>query len=623
MSFEDPPDYHKLGDDDRERATEIRAGLRLALSRATKEIGVEGWRWAAGIHLNRPHPHVHILLNKNALSRETGDLTRVPKLPRPLVAHYPDGAEGAREFDYGVIINSFAEHVDLRLRERAQERVLTPEKTREFTQSKERPSLQSDRILLGESMLARAELERLSAQLASRRLSTGRSPEHLARLELRLKDARNYHESLQPHVDNLRARYKESGTPLPLPLLSHTDVRKMQDTAIERRDAERIRVLEKIRTSLAAERGEAVRDPHERARLTAQLREVETDMQAREWHEQEFRRSFHLVPFNVDGKPLSLARIDSRLERERVKISFLHTGVAAYFPSERQAALGAMERLHSLRQRVEERIHGRQRELNSEREQTAATVEVLREIRDDDTRTHTDNSHENRLEPVAPIYTRAELARMEWRAHLMHDAALLREVHAARTAGRERLPNEKREPTEALAARAFAHELIVGFDLEDASEAKSRQAKRSRFTPVAASLPDGSIITGSVRQTEVITRAEAIINIFENTPERRERNQLIRHAADARDAHAQSRLEAVSECFAVAHFIAEDYRRELAREGKELPAPVFTGSELERLDLYQTHTASTKDRLQPTHHHDRSEPKSLEFQPRDFTGHTR
>ena len=62
-------------------------------------------------------------------------------------------------------------------------------------------------------------------------------------------------------------------------MLSPAEIRKLQDAAIERRDAERIQVLEKIRLSLAAERGNAPRDQHERGRLAAQLREAETDAQ--------------------------------------------------------------------------------------------------------------------------------------------------------------------------------------------------------------------------------------------------------------------------------------------------------------------------------------------------------
>jgi len=588
LSFENLPDYHDLGKDDRERATEIRHALRRALSRAAKEVGVEHWRWAAGIHINQPNPHVHILFNKNAIDRKTGDLTRVTKLLEPLVAHYPKGTAEARDFNYGIIINSFAESVDASLRARAQERDLSIVKTREATRLRERSTLQSDRILLGESMLARHEMERLSSLSFSHEKREWKSPEHLSRLKSNLEAAREYHTSLQPHVENLRARYKESGAPLPLPLLSPAEIRKLQDAAIERRDAERIQVLEKIRLSLATERGNAPRDSHERGRLAAQLREAETDAQWREWREKEFDKSFHLIRFGTNGEPSSLAGIDARIERERVKTSFIHVGIAAYFPSERRAALDEIARLETLRRQVEERIHARQVELNNERAQATDTAKTLREISEPDARKQAKDSRENMPDPAAPIFTRAELSRMEWRAHRMHDADLLREVEVARAESWKRLAPEKREPREALAARAFAHELVAEFDLEEVRKAHAAQAKRSSFTPVAARLSDGSIVTGSVRQTEILSRAKAIIHIVENTPERRERFNQIASAASARDLHAQADVEATARYFSAAQSIAEGFRQEFRREGKTLPAPAFTKSELDRLDLNRT-----------------------------------
>ena len=340
-------------------------------------------------------------------------------------------------------------------------------------------------------------------------------------------------------------------------MLSPPEIRKLQDAAIERRDAERLQVLEKIRLSLAAERGNAPRDQHERGRLAAQLREAERDAQWREWREKEFARSCHLIRFGTDCEPSSLAGIDARIERERVKTSFIHTGIAAFFPSERRAALGEMARLETLRYQVEERIHARQAELNNERAQVAETAKTLREIAASEARMQGENSRQEMLDSVAPIYTRAELARMEWRAHRMHDANLLLEVEAARTESWTRHAPEKREPREALAARALAHEIVAEFDLKEAREAHAAQAKRSRFTPVAARISDGSIVTGSVRQTEILSRAEAIIHIVENTSEQRERFKQIARAAESRDAHAQVSVEATARYFSAAQSIAE------------------------------------------------------------------
>ncbi len=595
LSFENLPDYNALGKNDRERATEIRAALRRALASAAKQIGVQDWRWTAGIHLNKRHPHVHILLNKNAVSSRTGDLTRVTKLLPPLVAGYPEGANKEREFDYGVIINSFAETIDARIRVLAQERVLTDEKRRETTRFKERSTLTSDRILLGESMLARHEMERLSVLAHFLEKRKQKSPEHVARLQTKLDVARQYHESLQPHVENLRARYKEQNAPLPLPMLSPADIRKLQDAAIERRDAGRIGVLEKVRLGLAAERQATPRNQHERGRLAAQRREAETDLQERAWRENEFERSCHLIRFKTDGTPLSLAGIDLRIERERVKVSFIHTGIAALFPSGRQAARVETVRLQTLRRQTEERIRARHKELNAEREQAAETIEILREISEGNALMHSESSREKQFESVTPIYTRAELARMETRAHRMHDAGLLLEVHAAKVESRARLAPEKRESLESLAARAFAQEIVAEIGIEEAREARTVQTKRSRFTPVAARLADGSLITGSVRQTEIFSRADAIIHTVENNPERRERYAAITRAAVTRDTHAKAEYDATARYFTTARSVADSYRHELARNGKPLPAPAFTQSEIDRIDRYLAHSTNAEE----------------------------
>jgi hypothetical protein len=107
-----------LGDDEDERKRQTVAFIRRAMAESLREIGVAEMRWVAGIHRNTGNPHVHLLLNKNALARDTQDLVRLPKLPAPIIAHYTRVADGRREFSYGLLINSFAEQVDARHRAR-------------------------------------------------------------------------------------------------------------------------------------------------------------------------------------------------------------------------------------------------------------------------------------------------------------------------------------------------------------------------------------------------------------------------------------------------------------------------------------------------------------------------
>jgi hypothetical protein len=672
LSFERPADYEQLGSTDAERAKEIRAYLRAALAKAAREMGVESWRWTAGIHLNRPHPHVHILINKTVVDERTNELRRVEKLIKPVVAHNKVRDDKTREFDYGTIINSFAADVDARHRERTH----ADRDGRQLGEARARRERLSDRILLGESMWARylvGRLERETEALKThgdkrrfrlfdpthdrvrhvsahdiRRRATAEahravagvkfsSPAererarqqvfdgnlarheealaehaekvegHLARLDARLDQARRNHRLLQPHVERLRARYKEKNEPLPLPLLSREQIGKLQDEAVEARDAPRSRTLEKIRQELSAEHGSLARTPHERGRLAAQLREAETDLQARHERERQFEHGFHLVRWEIGGSRLSLAAVDAAIEKERVQTSFVHIGVAAWIPSWRREAEGEMARLQGIRRQVEDRIRERQKELAEERERAAETARALGEIRDGDTRSQVGRGDERRLEPAAPLYTRAELDRMESHAHTTRDARLLMEVHEARQEKFMRLPAEKRPSVQKLAAEAAARAFVAGLDFEAAQKARSEEARWGRFTPVAARLREGSIITGSVRQTEVLSRADAIIRMVEDGPERRERARAITHAAAVRAAETEAAYDRAADYLAASRMIADDYREELKEIGRNAPRPAFSPKELSLIDLHRAQSDRPDERRELQLLLDRSE----------------
>jgi hypothetical protein len=118
LSFGDAREYEALGEDEDERRRQVVAFIRRAMAKSLSEVGVAEIRWLAGIHRNTSNPHVHLLLNKNALDRAAQGLVRLPKLPAPVIAHYTTAAAGAREFSHGLLINSFADQVDARHRAR-------------------------------------------------------------------------------------------------------------------------------------------------------------------------------------------------------------------------------------------------------------------------------------------------------------------------------------------------------------------------------------------------------------------------------------------------------------------------------------------------------------------------
>jgi|GEM_PF-6849804 len=112
LSFKNEKDFESLGRDEDERRNEIAAYLRESLRKALASVGIAEMRWVAGLHRNTRNPHLHILFNKNAIEKETGELIQIARLPASLVAHNRLQPDGSRVFTYGAIINDFAEQVD-------------------------------------------------------------------------------------------------------------------------------------------------------------------------------------------------------------------------------------------------------------------------------------------------------------------------------------------------------------------------------------------------------------------------------------------------------------------------------------------------------------------------------
>jgi len=582
LSFEQPEDFLQLGETDKERSQEVREMVRHALTSGAQNIGIDTWRWVAGIHLNKPHPHVHILINKHAISQRTNDLTRITKLTPPLVAHYRQNPNGGREFDYGVILNSFSKDVD----ERIHQRRLSLEKEREKALAKEATKLRDDRLVLAQAMLARHEVERLVGVIShgKTRNDTGHS-----RLEKQLEAARIRDEILQVRVGEIRVNFREQNMALPVPLLAPEELSKLQNAAVVTRDAQRIHTLEKMRLALAEEHHQPARSTHEQGRLAAQMRLTETDLATIDERADKFNRHAHLVRWNVSGKRLSLAGVDFAIEKENIHLSFAHAGVTAWLPSTRRAAKGEITRLQEARSEIVERINEKRNTFSSQREKASETLTALSEIRDHEARSRLHQFSDETGNLPAPIYTRAELARMAERAHETKDPALLTEVFKAIEGNNSVLSRDDKHPDREFASRTLARGIIAGIDAREAQEKLIENQRTRRFAPVVAHLPNGSIVTGTLRQFEIRTHAEALVRIFNHSPEQQAKERAIAQAVSERDATLKSDYERAATYFTAARKIGDYYVQEFNREGKAIPPPAFTPHEQQRLDYHSKH----------------------------------
>ena len=179
LSLQEPGDYERLGASDKERNERLREAVRGVMRTAEKEMRVERLHWAAGIHLNTDNPHVHIVISRYALDRDTEKLRRFGKLPHRIAPHNERQPDGAKSFVHGALLDVFSEQIEARQLEHARQFEAEKQRTREAhvaherTQTRERTrdesAFQPARHLPYASAFSRGEVERLTAPVTNQR----------------------------------------------------------------------------------------------------------------------------------------------------------------------------------------------------------------------------------------------------------------------------------------------------------------------------------------------------------------------------------------------------------------------------------------------------------------------
>jgi len=206
LSLQEPGDYERLGASDKERNERLREAVRGGMRTAEKEMRVERLHWVAGIHLNTDNPHVHIVISRYALDRDTEKLRRFGKLPHRIAPHNERQPDGAKSFVHGALLDVFAGQIEARQLEHARQIEAEKERTkdahaaREQTQTHERTrdesAFQPARHLLGSPVTSRSEVELLTVPVSNQRTQTpleGREQKAETATLQREKDAHQTH----------------------------------------------------------------------------------------------------------------------------------------------------------------------------------------------------------------------------------------------------------------------------------------------------------------------------------------------------------------------------------------------------------------------------------------------
>src|SRR5215216_3668450 len=106
-----------------------------------------------------------------------------------------------------------------------------------------------DRQQLRQSRFAN-EIERHAKGIGDHQIIVSKT---IHKLEGQLAAAQKEHAQYRPHVQQIQIRYQAQQAPLPVPLLRHSELNKLQDQAVANRNPARVQTLETIRESLATE----------------------------------------------------------------------------------------------------------------------------------------------------------------------------------------------------------------------------------------------------------------------------------------------------------------------------------------------------------------------------------
>jgi hypothetical protein len=415
----------------------------------------------------------------------------------------------------------------------------------------------------------------------------------LANIELKLSGALEASRHLIEKAADIRSRYEESGRPAPIPILPRAKLAELQDRAIERGNAERVRRLEEIRIALAAETGSPIRTENEVARLGAQLFVAQSSLTAEQESARRFEESKHLLRWDLPesssdeggrGEPVmkSLAEVDRAMIWARDQAKFIGRRHVHWDDRKRGEARIRIEQLSREREFVLDRIEAERAEITDQVTDKAEFVTALYQIHAREEQRH---QSEGREMP-APRFTLDELKELDTVASRLRDPDFYRTLvelerqYDARTDERELVSIDKR------AGRAEARAILAEINLRESDSYLARfREHRDRIDLIVND--DGGRNLALARLAEVERKAR-LERVFRSWFVEDNHHREVAAAVEANGQKLAAERQKASEAHAFLVNEARNREEELARAnpGRPLPDPRFTDWEISRLELH-------------------------------------
>jgi len=422
------------------------------------------------------------------------------------------------------------------------------------------------------------------------------------KLEGQLTAAQKEHAQYRPHVQQIQLRYQAQQASLPVPLLRHSELNKLQDQAVANRNPARVQTLETIRESLASERSENTRTDKEVARLDGQLLVVRSEQAARQERAHQFERTRHQTRWQINDKKYSLVELDRRISdqenRSRIfgsplKITTLHLS-----PSARREAAAQVTELKTIRQVVVEKIENRRQELTATVSDAARMTAVLSEIH---LKEH-DRLIQRNGERHEKILSRAEISQLIEHANLLSDPAMLKHALLLEARHEERLAEDKRPPLSTTAARAIGRESLTDIALQQATHKLNSFEEHKQFTSVAIKDLNGQEQTARLfnfrrPRHPLIRLAQLITQRITESKEHAHLRTETTKAVKAEHGRLKEGVTRATHCHELTKDMADFHREQLRSFHQPIPEPAFTPKQVIQLELYAARHPDPLERL--------------------------
>jgi relaxase MobL-like protein len=654
ISLEKEECFNQLGTDEESRQNGLRETTRDAMKHVTEDLNADNLRWVAGIHRNTDNPHVHLLIHRDYADRETNCPKRLKTLPMEMRVSWERTQDGSRVVNPGSFSRTFETFLDQRI-EKARQSEREGSKTNSADAKKEyEERVLLGRAMVAEDKIERLTLTRAAAVKYGERFrfeftnGRGRSrgfserdlhqrgwaragqaaanlpaltPElrrqlreetaadelmrngellnkhrktrnaDLVNLEIKLERATQASRHLIEKASTIKRRYEDSGIPAPTPIIPRAKLAELQDRAIERGDAERVRVLEEIRVALATEAEAPARTETEIGRLVAQLFVARAGLAAEQESERRFEDNKHLLRWDLSREsPVaagragekSLAEVERSLIWEKDQAKFIGSRYVHWDDDRRREAKLRVEKLTRLRESVLDRIEAERAALFDQTERKAELVETLYKIHSEEGRRRISEGHEM----PAPLFSLQELKGLDTIASRLRDPDFYRTLRRLERDYDARTDQKEPVSVAVRAGRAQARATMAEISLREAELNLAKFHERQEWIDVIVKDDGGRNIEiarladGPLRQP-----LETLLRPFIAEDKRH------REIPSAVEAHGARLIEEHKKAWVIHDFLAVEARVHMenfarAHPGMPMPEPRFTPWEISKLELH-------------------------------------